>query len=88
MKYICEHTNPSPASRSAYPQNFYLPWGKSSDSLYFTINFYPDYYRDGTIKKNGPNGPTVVSFTRNEKTGAGTTVYYDDKGNEIDRQTN
>jgi hypothetical protein len=68
--------------------NFYLPWGKSSDSLYFTINFYPDYYRDGTIKKNGPNGPTVVSFTRNEKTGAGTTVYYDDKGNEIDRQTN
>jgi hypothetical protein len=68
--------------------NFSLPWGKSSDSLYFTINFYPDYYRDGTIKKNGPNGPTLVSFTRNEKTGVGVTVFYDDSGKEIDRQIN
>jgi hypothetical protein len=68
--------------------NFKLPWGSGTDSLYFTVNFYPDYYRDGTIRKNGPSGPVVVSFTKNEKTGAGTTVFYDDKGNEIDRQTN
>ncbi len=68
--------------------NFFLPWGAGKDSLYFTINFYPDYYRDGTIRKNGPSGPVAVSFTKNEKTGAGTTIFYDDKGNEIDRQTN
>jgi hypothetical protein len=68
--------------------NFSLPWGKSNDSLYFTVNFAPNYYRDGTIRKNGPNGVVMVSFTRNEKTGAGITVFYDENGKEIDRQIN
>ena len=63
---------------------FYSPWGESeTDSLYFTINFYPDYYRDGTIRKNGPKGPVLVRFTWNEKTEQGTVTYYDEDGDEI-----
>jgi hypothetical protein len=63
--------------------NFFLPWGSSGDQLYFTINFYPYYYRDGTIRKNGPAGPVLVAFTKNEKTGIGTTTFYDENGKVI-----
>jgi hypothetical protein len=63
--------------------NFYFPWGSSGDNLYFTINFYPYFYRDGTIRKNGPGGPVLVAFTKNEKTGIGSTTIYDENGKVI-----
>ena len=68
--------------------NFYLPWGKTGavDSLYFTIHFLPNYEREGTIKKNGPEGATLVSFTKNDKTGAGTVTYRNENGEVVDTE--
>jgi hypothetical protein len=63
--------------------NFYLPWGASSDSLYFTVHFYPLYERTGTIQKNGPAGVKLADFTYNDKSGAGSVTYYNDKGEVI-----
>jgi len=61
---------------------FGVPWGKNStDSLHFTIHFFPAYERTGTIKDD--NGRVRVMFTHNEKTGVGTAVYYDENGNEV-----
>jgi len=66
---------------------FTIPWGKNgSDHLYFVIHFYPNYQRSGTIQKNNADGPVLVRFTHNEKTGAGETIYYDEDGKEIGRE--
>lgn len=62
--------------------SFLFPWG-TQDSLYFSIHFFPDYYREGEIRKNSADGPILVKFTHNEKTGDGTATYYDEDGNEI-----
>ena len=61
---------------------FYLPW-QNADSLYFTIHFFPHYDRTGTIQKNGPNGPVLVNFNYNEKSGIGSATYYNSKGEVI-----
>jgi hypothetical protein len=68
--------------------NFYLPYGASNDSLYFTVHFYPPYNhpvydREGEIRKDGPNGPRLVYFKIKEMTQAGTVIYYDENGKEI-----
>jgi hypothetical protein len=68
--------------------HFYLPYGTSDDSLYFTIHFFPpyshaDYDREGEIRKNGPTGPRLVYFKIKEMTQSGTVIYYDENGKEI-----
>jgi len=63
--------------------NFLIPWGESRDSLYFNIHFMPDYQRDGNIRKGGPNGPILVEFDVNEKTGVGWVLYRNENGEEI-----
>ncbi|MFC1584638.1 hypothetical protein ACFL5V_03720 [Fibrobacterota bacterium] len=63
---------------------FSLPWGKDAvDSLYFSIHFYPMYEREGTIQKNGPDGPVLVRFKHNEKSGQGWVTYYNEDGEEV-----
>jgi hypothetical protein len=63
---------------------FTLPWGKSeTDSLYFTIHFFPKYEREGTIQKNNADGPVLVRFKHNEKSGDGWVTYYNEDGEEI-----
>ena len=64
--------------------HFSMPWGTSGDSLYFSITFKPNWDREGTVRKNGASGPVLIRFTHNEKTGAGTVIYYDEDGNEIE----
>jgi hypothetical protein len=66
--------------------NFTIPWGESGDSLYFTVHFYPGELRKGTIKKNGPEGVTLVEFEKNEKTGDGFVIIYDESGKEVSRE--
>jgi antitoxin component YwqK of YwqJK toxin-antitoxin module len=63
---------------------FKYPWGNAGDSLFFKIHFYPNYERVGEIRKNSENGPVLVEFTNNDKTGNGTVKYYDENGNVID----
>jgi hypothetical protein len=68
--------------------HFYLPYGISGDSLYFTVHFFPPYNhpaydREGEIRKNGPDGPRLVYFKVKEMTQSGTVVYYDENGKEI-----
>lgn len=65
--------------------HFSLPWGASGDSLYFSITFKRNWEREGTVRKNGPDGPVLIRFTHNEKTGAGTVTYYDEDGNELEQ---
>lgn len=67
--------------------NFALPFSRNNDSLYFTIHFYPDYYRTGKIRKGGPDGPVVVTFTFNEKSRVGEAIYYNENGKEIGRES-
>ena len=56
---------------------FYLLWGKTiTDSLYYQIRFKPNYEREGTIRKNGPGGKILVTFTKNEQTNTGKVVYH------------
>jgi hypothetical protein len=63
---------------------FMLAWGNSdTDSLHFTVNFYPQYERKGTIRKNGPDGPVLCKFEHNEKTGEGWVTYFNEDGDEI-----
>jgi hypothetical protein len=68
--------------------HFYLPYGTSGDSLYFTVHFFPpyshpDFDREGEIRKNGPAGPRLVYFKIKEMTQSGTVIYYDENGKEI-----
>ena len=62
---------------------FHLPRPVQKDSLYFTIHFFPQYEREGTIQKDGPNGKVMVRFSFNEKQGTGTATYYNEDGDEI-----
>lgn len=66
--------------------SFQIPWGESSDELYFTIHFYPGWDRTGTIRKNGPDGLLLAEFTNNEKTGEGEIVFYDEDGKVVNRE--
>ncbi|MFH0919365.1 MAG: hypothetical protein V1913_03315 [Fibrobacterota bacterium] len=59
--------------------SFTYPWGETGDSLYFMIHFKPNYERSGEIRKNTADGALLVEFTNNDKTGAGTTTYYNEK---------
>lgn len=65
---------------------FAYPHGETGDSLYFLIHFYPNYERTGTIRKNSQDGPVVVEFATNDKTGASTVTYYNDDGEEIETE--
>lgn len=61
---------------------FTIPWGRNAtDSLHFMIHFFPNYERSGTITDD--NGVVRVRFVHNEKTGVGSVLYYNDKGEEI-----
>ena len=62
--------------------NFYLDQ-KNGNTLYFTIHFYPKYYREGEIRRDGPDGPVLVEFDYNEKTGTGSATYYNEDGDVI-----
>ncbi|MBN1129602.1 MAG: hypothetical protein JXA71_11475 [Chitinispirillaceae bacterium] len=65
--------------------NFFLE-RKTGDPLYFTIHFFPSYYRTGTIQKGGPDGQTLVTFEYNEKTRIGKATYYNEDGDVIDTE--
>jgi hypothetical protein len=66
--------------------NFYLERNVGED-LYFTIHFLPQYDREGTIRKGGPDGPVLVEFEFNEKTREGTATYYKENGDIIDTES-
>lgn len=65
--------------------NFYLP-RPNAETLYFTIHFFPQYERTGSIQRDGPNGPVLVDFSYNEKRRIGSATYYNDNGKIIGRE--
>jgi hypothetical protein len=62
--------------------NFYLDQ-KNGNTLYFTIHFFEQYERKGEIRKDDPDGPVLVKFNFNEKTGEGQATYYNEDGDVI-----
>ena len=66
---------------------FMLPWGSGRDSLHFSVHFSPGYDRDGVIRKNGAEGPVLVEFQLNEKSGKGTVTYKNESGEVIGHES-
>jgi hypothetical protein len=65
----------------------YFYWERAAaNPLYFTIHFYPKYERSGTIRDGGPTGQLLVEFNYNEKFAVGNAVYYNSKGEEVERE--
>lgn len=63
--------------------------GEEPLTLWFSIHFYPQYHREGEIYRvEGDDKILAARFTHNEKTGEGETIWFDDEGNEVDRDTN